>query len=52
MGNEFDVDVEKLGSKNVARLSIIAMFIGLTFVSFSNSPYFALFGFFIIFPKA
>ena len=40
--------VEKFGSKNVARLSIIAMFIGLTFVSFSNSPYLALFGFFIM----
>ena len=40
--------VEKFGSKNVARLSIIAMFIGLTFVSFSSSPYLALFGFFIM----
>ena len=40
--------VEKFGSKNVARLSIIGMFIGLIFVSFSSSPYLALFGFFIM----
>ena len=40
--------VEKFGSKNVARLSITGMFIGLIFVSFSNFPYLALFGFFIM----
>ena len=40
--------VEKFGSKNVARLSITAMFVGLIFVTFSNSSYLALFGFFIV----
>ena len=40
--------VDKFGNKNVARLSITSMFIGLTFVSFSGSPYLALFGFFIM----
>ena len=40
--------VEKFGSNNIAKFSIIAMSIGLVFVSFSNFPYLALFGFFIM----
>ena len=40
--------VERFGSKNVAKLSISVMFIGLIFVSFSNFPYLVLFGFFLM----
>ena len=40
--------IERFGSKNVAKLSIIVMFIGLIFVSFSNFPYLVLFGFFLM----
>ena len=37
--------VERIGSKNVAKLSISVMFLGLIFVSFSNFSYLVLFDF-------
>ena len=40
-----DTFVESHGPLNVARLSIVAMFIGLIIVCSSTNPYFALFGF-------